>query len=111
MAFDLNNRKTVALAVPYQEDTINLEYKPDVFTPEYRARLDKLAKGESKADERDTDAQMVADLLASWDVVAGGEPYPPIYENLLKVPIALLGAVAFGMLEDMGKFGKKKSKA
>ncbi len=95
--------KRAALKIEFDGETINAEILPHKLTPEYRARLQKLAKEEGDGDERDADAQMVSELVASWDITAGGEPYPPTYENLREIPIALLTITATAILEYVGK--------
>lgn len=97
--------KRASLKIEFDGETINAEILPHKLTPEYRARLQKLAREES--EERDADAQMVSELVASWDVTAGGEPYPPTYENLREIPIALLTVTATAILEYVGKLATR----
>jgi len=90
--------------------TIRLKYDPAKFTPEYRLALERIAKG-GDAKTHDADSKLVADLVLEWDVTMKGQPYPPTYENLVKMPVFVLAAVSVGLLEDVGKLALGKLKA
>jgi hypothetical protein len=78
----------------------------EAFTPEYKARLltltsavEKAEAGESGTPEqREEAAQMLADLIESWTdkdgeaVVMNGQPFPPTYENWIKLSYPMMGA-------------------
>lgn len=85
----------------FDGEPVNIEILPHKITPEYRAKLAALAKkgesGEGEVEEQD--AKMVADLMPKWDVVAGGEPIEPSYQNLLVAPCTLLGRIASEIME------------
>jgi hypothetical protein len=86
---------------------------PYKVTPDYLSGLQKLSKkadpppeGEEAPPEKrvqNSDAQMISELIPEWDVVAGGEPFPPSMENLLGAPISFLAATALAILELVGK--------
>ena len=110
---DLANLKNKSAKITFKLDgeEVNIEFHPHRLTPEYRAGLQRLAQDETDEEPRDSDAQMLSDLLIKWDVMAGGEPYPPTYENLLTAPQSLVTRTALEILEAVGKLATpKKSK-
>lgn len=102
------NAKQTSLVVEFNDEVINLQILPLKLTPAYRAKLQKLSRAQDKEDARDADAELVADLVESWDVVNNGEPFPPTYENLRLVPLALLACIATEILEHVGKLAAPK---
>lgn len=96
--------QTVLLPIPFGDDVINAEYKPHKMTPKFRAFLINLDNGAGLGEaQKDSAAQMAAEMLASWDVDYDGQPFPPTYDNLLTVPIELLSAVVRAIWTDLGK--------
>lgn len=106
----------------FDDETVNIELLPHKVTPTYRSKLAALAQkaqavdGEAEdgvAQVEEQDAKMVADLMPKWDVQVKGEPFPPTYENLLLVPVTLLGRVASEIMEVIKELSnpirKKKS--
>ncbi len=92
-------------------ETVSAEFYPHKLTPEYRAQLQQIARGDddgTNGNGRDTDAQMIAELLADWDVTANNEPYPPTYENLVKAPQTLITRTALEILDVVGKLATPK---
>lgn len=87
----------------FDGEQVNIEILPHKITPEYRAKLAALASkadaGEESEEEKEQDAKMVADLMAKWDVEAGGDPLEPTYENLMLAPCTLLGRIASEIME------------
>lgn len=81
-------------------EAVTIEIQPHKITPEYQARLTKLAAEDSGQDD---DVTMLAELIVSWDVTCGGEPYLPTYENLLKAPRTLITRAVVEILEAVGK--------
>lgn len=102
--------KTVALSIPFGDEIIQAEYRPYKMTPKFRALLIQLDKGIGE-DQRTAVAEMLSQMLASWDVVNNGEPYAPTYDNLIEVPIELLSAAADAVWADLGKRMKTETDA
>ena len=84
----------------YAGEQVTVNVLPYKITPAYRAKLTALARkaatGEETGDQKqkEQDAQMVSDLVASWNVLWDGKPYPPTYKNLMQVPCTLIALVA-----------------
>ncbi len=81
----------------YAGELIVIDVLPHKITPAYRAKLATLARkaiGEESDEQKHQDAQMVSDLLAGWDVLWDGKPYPPTYKNLMRAPCTLIALVA-----------------
>ena len=96
--------QTVSLKIHFSGDVVNAEYLPHKMTPKFRAFLIGLDNGvEIGEAQKDSAAQMAAEMLASWDVDYDGQPFPPTYDNLLTVPIELLSAVVRAIWTDLGK--------
>lgn len=96
--------KTSKLQVKFADEVINAEYRPYKMTPKFRALLIGLDKdGGIGEGNKVAVAEMLSQMLASWDVETNGEPYPPTYENLVDVPVEILGAVADAVWNDLGK--------
>jgi hypothetical protein len=101
--------KRAKLKIQYDGEDVNFEIYPHKLTPEYRAQLQKLAREASEPESRDADAVMVADLLSSWDVLLDSQPFPPTYENLQQIPVALLATIAAEILVFVGKLAMPES--
>lgn len=96
--------KTVKLEVKFADEVINAIYHPYKMTPKFRALLIGLDKdGGIGEGNKVAVAEMLSQMLASWDVELNGEPYPPTYDNLVDVPVEILGAVADSVWTDLGK--------
>jgi len=105
--------KVAPLRFEFDGETVNAKFYPHKLTPEDIARLQRQAKEEDENEEEslDTNAQMLSDVLDSWDVTAGGAPYPPTYENLLVAPQTLVARTVREILNVVGKLATpKKSK-
>lgn len=86
----------------FEGEPVNIETLPHKITPTYRSQLAALAKkaqDDPNAEVEEQDAKMVEDLMPEWDVVVGGQPFPPTYQNLLGTPCTLLGRVASEIME------------
>lgn len=96
--------KTVKLEIKFADEVIKAEYRPYKMTPTFRTVLIGLDK-ENGVGEKNRVAvvEMLSQMLASWDVETNGEPYPPTYDNLVEVPVEILGAVADAVWTDLGK--------
>jgi hypothetical protein len=96
--------KTAPLTFEFDGETVAAEFYPHRMTPARRAMLMRLDAGDVVGEEsRDSAATMIADMLARWDVVAGDDPFPPTYDNLLTAPIELIGATARAIWDALGK--------
>lgn len=105
---ELNNlmTETAVCDVRYKSYEFKVSVFTEKLTPEYKARLlaltsanEKVEGEESVASElKDENAQMLADLIESWTdkdgepVVLGGEPFPPSYENWLRLSYPMMAA-------------------
>ena len=97
---------TAEVTVPYKNLTFVMNVYTEKLTPEYRAKavlLAARAQAEAEtgaegaeAEEKDEAALMVADLVESWKDEKGeaitlkGQPFAPVYENLVKLSYPLL---------------------
>lgn len=96
--------KKAPLQFQFEGETVNAEFHPHKMTPAYRALLSRLDAGEKLGEEeRESGALMLSDMLASWDVMAGDDPFPPTYENLMSVPIELVAAGVRAIWDALGK--------
>ena len=97
---DLLN-ETSPLKATYKTHEFNLNVFTEKLTPAYKARLIALTtineehEGEkdAPADVKDENAQLLSDLIESWDVVLNGAPYPPTYDNFLSISYPLMAAL------------------
>lgn len=102
--------REIELAVAYGDETINLKYRPGIYTTEYERKL-YTRELDSSATEYGVNLQAVADLVSWWDILQDGQPYPLDKESLGKLEIPLLNHVAGAIYEDLGKLPARKSKA
>lgn len=100
---DLSDLKKKRAPIEFQFDGewVKGEYYPHKLTPTYQAEIRRIARDEG--DDQDGDAKVVSELLASWDVTADGQPFPPTYANLLTAPRSLVTRVALEILSEVGK--------
>jgi hypothetical protein len=101
---DLKNKKST-LEFDLDGETVKLEFYPHKLTPETRAQLARLDETADDDQARDTSAQLLADVIAHWDVMAGDDPYPPTYENLIVAPQTLVTRTVMEILAVVGKLG------
>lgn len=104
---NLGNRN-VRRTFDFDGESVTIEFPPHKITPEYRAQLEAMSKSsdedegegeEAREVDLAQDAKLVSELLTGWDVEWDGQPYPPTYENLMKVPVTLLGRVSVEIME------------
>ena len=96
--------KRASLSFEFEGETINATYYPHKITPEFRVRLGQIEDAEGTSEEdRDANAQMLSMILVEWDVMAGDEPFPPTYENLMLAPQALIGRTIAEINVELGK--------
>lgn len=98
--------KKAALQFEVEGEMVNAEFYPHLMTPKFRALLTKIDRGETLGENnKDSAAEMVSTMLASWDVTAddAGTVYPPTYDNLLNAPLGLVMAAVYAIWEALGK--------
>lgn len=94
------SKRTVKHSFEFDGEPVSIEFYPHKLTPEYMAGLDT----EIEDDERRSgDAKMLAEVLVAWDVMAGDDPLPPTYDNLLRAPSTLVTRTAFEIVSIVGK--------
>lgn len=97
--------KRVPRDFEFAGEPVHMECLPHKITPTYRVQLSALAKlaraekEERSPEQKEQDAQMIADLVPAWSITMQGEPYPPVYENLLDTPVTVLGRVSSEIME------------
>jgi hypothetical protein len=101
---DLKNKKST-LEFDLDGETVKVEFYPHKLTPETRAQLARMDETADDDQARDTSAQLLADVIAHWDVTAGDDPYPPTYENLIVAPQTLVTRTVMEILAVVGKLG------
>lgn len=110
----INNSRT--LTVKVHGESIEFNYKPGVFTPEYSEKLNEI-KEKSKELEKLSDEERVqeakksegrlisnlCDLLTRWDIFEddGKTMYPISTDSLKKVPYLVLNAIMEAIVEDI----------
>lgn len=107
--------KAVLRTIPveyFDKQIVNITYKPDAMTP---ARAKEIAhqradaasrNGHSTDDEEDAakleeNAEQLAEMLVSWDVVEDGTPLATTKENLMTFPNAFLGHILQAIVDDL----------
>jgi len=103
-----------SIKVDYFGKFLTVTYKPDGMTPVKEAELARLqreAEEHRNGDGEDTQAvlagnaeqlaERLAELLVSWDITLNDKPFPPIKENLMTMPNALLGHIVTAIGEDL----------
>lgn len=97
---------TVKLAVPFGPETLNLVYRPGVYTPEFESKTREAAK----SDDADFLSETLSGLLNSWDLLDdAGAPVPTDKTSLRAVPIKILSTCVNAVVEDM--FPNRKASA
>lgn len=85
--------ETIEVEVAYGGETAKVRIRPSVITPELEAMLGEL--GETAGF-----IELVARLVASWEVIAeDGAELAPTHENLRRLPVMFLVAVARTAME------------
>lgn len=86
---------TAKVQITYKDRVSQITYHPDVLTTAMAADF---ATAE-EAGDLEAVTNLLEPLLADWDLTAGpGVPFPPVAENLRRVPLGLLGAI-FGVIQ------------
>jgi len=95
--------QTAPLTLQYQGQEAQSQIKTETLTPEYKAQLIALVTNADPEQRKDENAQMVADLVESWDLRLNGEAYPPTYENCLKLSYTMLASFTRQISEFLGE--------
>lgn len=92
--------ETTEVSTEYKGRTFKSQVFTERLTPAYKASLILLITQADEGEKRkDETAQMLADLHQSWTdgdgqpIVLEGQPFPPTYENLMKLSFQLLAAL------------------
>lgn len=103
---DQLQKRSARVTVEYGEDTVVLTYRPERIDAATARRLRKLV--ESPEQEEDL-VEILAVLIADWDITQSGKPLPVTPESLRKIPIALMGSLASGIFTDVAAAKKVAS--
>lgn len=91
--------KTRTVTMEYEGEPVALVYRPGKFTPRIEARLNE-AQSEGRVSQEV--AAVLADVLASWDVLGDdGKPVKPTTELLMEFPVDFLNLVSQAVAGDM----------
>ncbi len=87
--------KTVAITFDFPNDLgekegIELTVKEHSLTPRILTTMQELAKNEDVTEL----PVVLAQIVTNWSIDADGEPFPPTLENLNKLPVNFLAAMA-----------------
>jgi hypothetical protein len=114
---DLLN-KTAEVTNEYNGFTTVLRIFTEKLTPEYKARLLTLAasaKAEGdettgeKREHKDENALLLVELIEAWDIVLHGEPFAPVYENLIKMSFGHLASITKSITSYLGDLANPQS--
>lgn len=88
MAFDLKKKgeRLAELAVPFGDETINLKYRADKLTPRY-------------LDEQFSHPQFCEQVIAEWDIVSDGEPYPITVESVSDMGVEIVYTLIYAIVD------------
>lgn len=90
--------KTRKLAVTWDGETIEVEYKTAAVNPAYQSMLQKI---DDKKSDQPSQWEAVLSIISTWDIVDGGKPLPITKESLAKLPTSLLMAIVNAIMEDV----------
>jgi hypothetical protein len=96
--------KTRTLPVDYFGDTFHVTYKPDELSfLKEKERQEAEASQAANADDdeekppsidaAENTIKRLSNVLVSWDLVMNGEPFPPTFVNLTRIPYAMMGRI------------------
>jgi len=90
-------RRTVA--VEWEGETINVEYRPQAVNPAFESSLRNLVQNSSGKTEAEQWA-VVLGAVSGWDLVDGKKPLPVSTEVLSELPSSLLQKILVDILAD-----------
>jgi hypothetical protein len=82
--------QTVLLPIEWNGETANLTVYLERITPE---TLEEISDAAAKS-QVDSLCRIVAQFTKSWDIEWNGEPFPPSFDNLRKLPLKFLAKCA-----------------
>lgn len=91
------SKKTRTIEVEYEGERVRVTYYPARITPRWEQEFNEALKDEWKSRAV---VEGLASVLADWDLVDNGEPFPPTEENLVQLPMDFLVAVFTRIMED-----------
>jgi alkanesulfonate monooxygenase SsuD/methylene tetrahydromethanopterin reductase-like flavin-dependent oxidoreductase (luciferase family) len=114
---------TAEVRATYKNLTFRMRVFTEKLTPEYKAKALLVASraqaeaesGDEHTETKDETAMMVADLVESWKDEAGddvrlhGQPFPPAYENLVKLSYPLLSTLMREITRYLGEMANPQS--
>lgn len=84
------------IEVPFGDETLTVTYRPEALTP---AMLVAMDEAKTTKQQMDVVAGLLAEMVASWDLTVGGEPYPLEKDALLQLPLGFLNTVFQALTE------------
>src|SRR5436190_18680036 len=82
--------QTVPLPIEWNGETVNLIVYLERITPE---SLEEISDAAAKS-QVDSLCRIVAQFTKSWDIEWNGDPFPPSFDNLRKLPLKFLATCA-----------------
>jgi len=91
--------KTKRVRIPFGEDVLEVEYRPDAVTPRMVIQVDEAKK---PAEQMRAVVEALSRILVSWDLIGeDGKPYPITKASLMDLPLFFLAQVFQAVTEDM----------
>ncbi len=98
--------KTKRVRIPFGEEVLEVEYRPDAVTPRMVIQVDDAQK---PAAQMRAVVEALNRILVAWDLIGeDGERYPITKEALLDLPLSFLAQVFRAVTEDMS-VGKERT--
>lgn len=102
--------RTADVPVTYAGQTLNTKIFTEKLTPVYRAELRRIVvEAEAGGESRDEAAQMLDDLIESWDMVLNGEPKPASYAFISTLSYPLIATIVRAITEFLGEIANPTS--
>lgn len=87
--------KRCPVSFEWEEETINLAYRP------YSEQLEQEARGEDGEWDAESIKALLTIVLIDWDITSDGQPVPITLETLKALPTELVFAMFYVVLEDV----------
>lgn len=92
------------VTVEYAGQKLVCQVFTEKLTPTYRAELRRIvAESEAGGESRDEAAQMLDDLIDSWDMVLNAEPKPAAYAFIATLSYPLIATIVRAITEFLGE--------
>lgn len=85
------------LAVPYEDDVINVVYAPSKINAHVEAKAQDMRRGGRIFGAH---VALLADWLVEWDLTDGKKPYPLDEEHIAKLPHEVVQHIRDSILAD-----------